>query len=82
MRMAVLVRMPAAGSSTSPSAETTRGSPGRRLLADSPPPGRTAAEQTSKPALQYRPRHQPVLVGYGYQHGRSLPAVVAFQHPV
>jgi hypothetical protein len=49
MRIPVLVRMPAAGSSTSLPAETTRG-PGRRLLADSPRPGSTAAEQTPQTA--------------------------------
>jgi hypothetical protein len=77
MRIPVLVRMPAAGSSTSPPAETTR-RPRRRLLAGSPRPGSTAAEQTPQTALQHGPGHQPVLVGYGDYYRASLPAVVAF----
>lgn len=77
MRIPVLMRMPAAGSSTSPPAETTR-RPRRRLLAYSPRPGSTAAEQTPQTALQHGPGHQPVLVGYGDDHHASLPAVVAF----
>jgi hypothetical protein len=81
MRMPVLVRRPATGPSTSPP-DASRRSPRRGLLADSPRPGRTATEQAPQPALQHRPGHQPVLVGYGDDHRRSLPAVVAFQHPV
>src|SRR5918994_5365675 len=81
MRMAVLVRRPASGPPTSPP-DVSRRPPRRRLLADSPRPGRTATEQAPQPALQHRPGHQPVLVGYGDDNRRSLPAVVAFQHPV
>jgi hypothetical protein len=80
------VRMPAMvvwGSASGPS--TSLGATRRRrfgLLADSPHPRRTATEQTPQSALHHRPRQQPVLVGYGDDHRRSLPAVVAFQHPV
>ena len=70
MRMPVLVRMPASGPPTSPPDASARRSR-RRLLADSPRPGRTAAEQAPQPALQHGPRHQPVLVGYGDDNRRS-----------
>jgi hypothetical protein len=75
MRMAVLVRRPASGPSTSPP-DASRRSPRLGLLADSPRPGRTA-EQTPQPALQHGPGHQRVLVGYGDDNRRSLPAVLA-----
>ena len=72
---AMVVWGPASGPSTSPGA-TRRRCFG--LLADSPLPRRTATEQTPQSALQHGPGHQPVLVGYGDDHRRSLPAVVAF----
>jgi hypothetical protein len=76
MRLAVLVRMPASGPSTSPP-DASRRAPGLGLHADSPRPGRTATEQAPQPALQYGPGHQRVLVGYRDHNRRSLPAVLA-----
>jgi hypothetical protein len=81
VRRPATMPMPASDPPTSPPAAAARRSR-RRLLVCSPRPGRTTTEQAPQPALQHRPGHQPVLVGYGDDDRRSLPAVVAFQHPV